>query len=33
MSAIPNQSASLRLPARVTGRVLLVCWLAILFEG
>src|ERR1700744_70970 len=33
MSTIPNQSASLRLPARVTGRVLLVCWLAILFEG
>ncbi|MEM5331067.1 MFS transporter [Paraburkholderia sp. JHI2823] len=33
MSAVPDQCVSLRLPSRVTARVLLVCWLAILFEG
>ncbi|SIT37464.1 Major facilitator superfamily MFS_1 [Paraburkholderia ribeironis] len=33
MSSIPNERASLRQTSRVTGRVLLICWLAILFEG
>lgn len=33
MSAIANERASLRLTSRVTARVLMVCWLAILFEG
>lgn len=33
MSAVPNELVALRVPSRLTGRVLLVCWLAILFEG